>query len=447
MGPALSLKKKLRSQLLNLYLDYRYVELQRRVAELRRKLIGRPHLVSVFLQLDDPYSYLLSHYLPQFATHYVVVVKIYLAQSLGNEYTPQPGMLAEYAVRDCQLMARELGIPFLDKGTAPVVEHRRALLDALAIEHESENFPETLRAALSAYWRGDTEGVKRFIGHDKATASGLIATNQALLKSLGHYNCATLHYAGEWYWGVDRLHYLLARLDALGLNKTGKPNTALASIRQAMHLNLPGAVPNTAKSLPPLELFYSFRSPYAYISLRSAYRIAEAFGLRLEVRPVLPMVMRGLPMPKTKLLYIARDAKREAARLGIPFHRISDSVGIGAERCIATFYYAKGEGKEREFLFEAGNAIWNEATDVATDEGLRKVTERAGLFWPEVKAALDGNEWRAQCEANREIMTESGVWGVPVFRLGEIALWGQDRDWLMARLIEDLCQGGEGILI
>jgi 2-hydroxychromene-2-carboxylate isomerase len=443
----LSFRKKLRSQLLNLYLDYRYVELQRRVAELRRKLTGQPHRVSVFLQLDDPYSYLLSHYLPQLAAHYAVAVKIYLAQTLGDEYTPQPGMLAEYAVRDCELMARELGLPFLDKGTAPVVEHRRALLDALAIEHESENFPETVRAALSAYWRGDTEGVKRFIGHDKATAPGLIANNQALLKSLGHYNCATLHYGGEWYWGVDRLHYLLARLDALGLNKSGKPNAALASMRQAMHMNLPGAVPDKAKSLPPFELFYSFRSPYAYISLRSAYRIADAFGLKFEVRPVLPMVMRGLPIPRTKLLYIARDAKREAARLGIPFHRISDSVGLGAERCIATFYYAKSQGKERVFLFEAGNAIWNEATDVATDEGLRKVTEKAGLFWPEVKDALDGEEWRASCEANREIMTDLGVWGVPVFRLGDIALWGQDRDWLMARQIEDLCQGGEGILL
>ncbi len=443
----MSLKKKLRSQMLNLYLDYPYVELQRRVFELKRRLTGKPHIVSVFLQLDDPYSYLLSHYLPQFAAHYAVAVKIYLAQTLGNEYTPQPGMLAEYAVRDCELLARELGIPFLDKGTAPVVEHRRALLDALASEHDAGNFPETVRAALAAYWRGDSEGVKRFIGHDRDAASALIAKNQALLESLGHYICGTLHYGGEWYWSVDRLHYLVERLDGLGLNKSGKPNAALASIRQAMQLNLPAAVPDKAKSLPPLELFYSFRSPYAYISLRSAYRIAEAFGLKLEVRPVLPMVMRGLPIPKAKLLYIARDAKREAARLRIPFHRICDSVGAGAERCIATFFYARSEGKEREFLFEAGNAIWNEATDVATDEGLRKVTEKAGLFWPEVKAALDAFEWREHCTANREAMTELGVWGVPVFRLGDIALWGQDRDWLMARQIEDLCQGGEGFMV
>jgi 2-hydroxychromene-2-carboxylate isomerase len=195
-----------------------------------------------------------------------------------------------------------------------------------------------------------------------------------------------------------------------------------------------------------LQLYYSFRSPYAYLSLRSAYRIAEAFGLKLEVRPVLPMVMRGLPMPKRKLMYIVRDAKREAARLDVPFKKFSDAAGSAAERCIAVFYYAREQRKERDFLQEAGNAIWNEGTDITSDVGLRKVTERAGLFWPDVKAALGKSEWRAQCSANRDAMTDAGVWGVPVFRMGDIALWGQDRDWLMARQIEDLCHGGEGIM-
>jgi 2-hydroxychromene-2-carboxylate isomerase len=442
----LSYVKTLRNRILNVYFSDGFVRAQRRMAELKRKLAGKPHTVSVFLQLDDPYSYLLSCYLLPLSQHYSVTLRLYLAQTLGNEFTPQPGMLAEYAIRDCALLARELDVPFLDKSSAPVVEHRLALLDALASEHESINFPDIMRGALAAYWRGDTEGVMRFLRHDESSANELIAKNQLLLQSLGHYNCATLHYGGEWYWGVDRLHYLTRRLDDLGLNRTGKTHAALASIRQAMRMSLPAAAPGKAKTLPPLQLYYSFRSPYAYLSLRSAYRIAEAFGLKLDVRPVLPMVMRGLPMPKRKLMYIVRDAKREAARLDVPFKKFSDAAGSAAERCIAVFYYAREQRKERDFLQEAGNAIWNEGTDITSDVGLRKVTERAGLFWPDVKAALGKSEWRAQCSANRDAMTDAGVWGVPVFRMGDIALWGQDRDWLMARQIEDLCHGGEGIM-
>jgi len=44
-------------------------------------------------------------------------------------------------------------------------------------------------------------------------------------------------------------------------------------------------------------------------------------------------------------------------------------------------------------------------------------------------------------------MSEAGVWGVPSFRLADLALWGQDRDWLLARKIEDMCHAGDGIMI
>ena len=44
-------------------------------------------------------------------------------------------------------------------------------------------------------------------------------------------------------------------------------------------------------------------------------------------------------------------------------------------------------------------------------------------------------------------MEEAGSWGVPTLRLGDFVAWGQDRDWLLVRHIEELCDTGEGILI
>jgi 2-hydroxychromene-2-carboxylate isomerase len=155
---------------------------------------------------------------------------------------------------------------------------------------------------------------------------------------------------------------------------------------------------------------------------------------------------RGLQVPKSKLLYIATDAKREASRMEIPFAKFCDPVGAGAKRCIAVFAYARKAGREREFTAAAGNAIWNEAVDVATDEGMRRVSEQVGLFWPEVMGAMDDENWRTQAEENREAMTDCGMWGVPVLKLGDLVLWGQDRAWLLARQIEDLCHDGQGIL-
>jgi 2-hydroxychromene-2-carboxylate isomerase len=241
--------------------------------------------------------------------------------------------------------------------------------------------------------------------------------------------------------------YLIDRFEEQGLNRFKEPVPELKSLQQAMQLNLPATVPAAAEKLPTLEMYYSFRSPYAYLALARVFKIADAYGLKLDVRPVLPMVMRGLNVPKAKIIYIVNDANREAGRLEVPFGKIADSVGEGAERCIAAFYYAKDQGKERNFLYIAGQAIWSKAIDVTTDEGMQIVAKRAGLFWPELKEAMENDDWRSTVEANREALTEVGLWGVPSFKIGDLALWGQDRDWLLARKIEDLCHGGEGIMI
>jgi len=204
------MKRKLRSLYLTIIFTRQYRLTRRFLAELKRRLTFKPHVISVFLQIDDPYSYLLSHYLPLVATQYKnLEFRYYLCQALRHEYMPAPDMLTEYASMECKLLAKEFGLPFLDKGEAPVVEHRRDLLDFLADEQGEEDFNEAFCQALSVFWRGDAEGVQRLLGRPQPSRPDtniLVSQNQLLLRKLGHYNTATMHYAGEWYWGVDRRH-------------------------------------------------------------------------------------------------------------------------------------------------------------------------------------------------------------------------------------------------
>lgn len=424
--------------------------LRRSLAEVRRRVTGRKHVVCVFLELDDPYSYLLSRYLVDLAACYDIEVQPLLTQSVSGPFRPEALMLAEYAQRDCRRMAAELGLPFLDKGKTPPVESRRAVIDTLAaIADPVGRFDELVRS-LGCYWRGDAEGIARIVGDGRRRGDGrsLLASNQRLLARLGHYNAATLYYAGEWYWGVDRLRYLTERLDAvLAPPPAHEYRARLDSLREAPAYSLPVTPPTAAKSLPELEYFHSFRSPYSYLAARRVLAIADAFGLRLRIRPVLPMIARGMQVPRAKLRYIGHDATREAERHGVPFGRFADPAGVGVERCMAVFAYARGEHRERDFLVNAGEAIWARGVDVATDAGMRKVTGRTGLFWPGAREAMASEAWRAEAEANREALYETGCWGVPVLRIGDFAAWGQDRDWLLVRHLEELCDSGEGILI
>ena len=444
----MSVRDRLRSRLLNAYISEPARRLQRSSSELKRRVTGSAHVVSAFLQLDDPYSYLLARYLPALADHYDIELRVYLSEALGGDYRPMPEMLAEHAVTDCKRLAAELGVPFLDKRATPPVEYRRALLDELAVRATEDDFADDVLEVLEIYWRGDVEAAS----HRASAATGggadtVIEAAQKRLDDLGHYDSAMLHYGGEWYWGVDRLQHLMTRLDELDVAREDGSNAQLAAIQQAMRVDLPIRPPAAAQGLPALELFYSFRSPYSQLCLDRVYELVDAFGLELVIRPVLPMVMRGLPVPPRKIRYIVRDAMREAEVHGVSFGKIEDPVGDAVERCHAVFHYARQEKREREFVLDAARQIWGNAVDAATDDGLRRITAKTGLFWPEVKLALEDDGWRESEAEDRQLMLSLGSWGVPTMCIGDYVVWGQDRIWLLARHLEDLCDTGEGILV
>ncbi len=426
--------KCLRSRLVGLMIAPRTRRLARRHAEWRRRVARRPHRVSAFLELDDPYSYLLSRFLPDLAAGYEIHLDVYLVAAPIAGFRPRPDLLADYAALDCRRVAEELGLPFLDRGPAPPVEYRRALADAVAAADAMTD----MLPAIEEYWRGDAERVSRRVAdHRQEGASrSVLEENRQKLGRLGHYNSATLHYGGEWYWGIDRLHYLTERFEELGLRRTTVAVDPVRSLRDAMGVSLPATPPAAASDRGDLELFFSFRSPYSYLVLPRAFAIADAFGMSLRLRPVLPMIMRGMQVPRPKLLYIVRDAAREAERLGMPFGRFCDPAGAGVERCIAAFCHADAANRGREFARIATEAIWAQGIDLESDDGMRDVASRAGLAWSDVETAMRHDAWREIANRNRDSMMASGAWGVPTLRVGDFVVWGQDRDWLLVRHLE-----------
>ncbi|HET8672697.1 MAG TPA: 2-hydroxychromene-2-carboxylate isomerase [Thermoleophilaceae bacterium] len=180
-----------------------------------------------------------------------------------------------------------------------------------------------------------------------------------------------------------------------------------------------------------IEYFFSFRSPYSYLSGPRVFALPERFDVDLVFRGVIPMAMRGQSVPRAKRLHTLRDVAREAKRLGMPFGPMHDPIGRGALRCLAVGEHAVETGHAREFVLEASRGIWAEAIDVATDAGLRQVCERAGLEWAACFAAIGDARLRARVEKNTDELIERGHWGVPVCVFRDELFWGQDR-------IEDL---------
>lgn len=379
-----------------------------------RRLKGARPLVRYFHDPADPYSHLAAQLLqPLITTYPGVRFAGHLVSPPGAGAAPEAEKLKAYARRDAALLARAHGLSFPEGAGAPDPAAVSAAAGALAGGMEANAFAATAIKTGERLWNGMPVS-------GPPAPSDAFAAGDALRAKLGHYLGATFHFEGEWYWGVDRLPYLEERLAFA--RRTPQPVTRFLNEGGGPRVDLAGRV--------SLDFFLSFRSPYTYIAAERVFALVRRHKAALRLRFVLPMVMRGLPVPPPKRLYIVRDTKREAERRGFPFGRIADPVGAGAERGLAVLHHAVRAGKGEAFASAFLKGVFAEGVNAATDRGLLRLAERAGLSQGEVEAALADPGWRAVAEANREELFALGLWGVPSFRVGARAPhWGQDRLW------------------
>ena len=428
----MGLKQKIAPAVIALITSEQRLKRRRQSAEKKRIKQGRPHQVYFYHQVDDPYSSLLLKVLPQLAQQYElqVILKPVILEK-NDRFFPQPELLKDYALNDATRLAKRHGLDFKDSRTVDSKQSGLlpyppdgALLSATEQLLNCSELSEALKIT-DAYWRGEYDDRKTGVesSHSPAVFDTL-KQHQKDLERKGHYYSGMLFYEGEWYWGLDRLDYLEARLSELGLAST-KPS--VSSPPPPSSTSLAGKHHGTDS----LDMFFSFRSPYSYLALQRTFSLADQYQIRLNLRPVLPMVMRGMKVPRSKRMYIVLDAKREALKYGIPFGKICDPLGSGVERALALFPLAKEQGLEREYALSLMQGAWAEGVDLASDSGLKSCIERAGLDWSKCSAKTADNEWRTWAEANREDMIKMGCWGVPSFRLGADVVWGQDRLWYL----------------
>jgi len=412
---------------------------RRRFASLRRRMRGAPAWVHCFHQADDPYSHLLLQTLPGLSAGYRIQLSMHLVPPPADAAAPDRERLQAWSRRDAQDLARATGLAFVDPGQPPdsalTSLANRALAAALHGQRPSESVPGEALAIGHALWHGNRTMLERLPAASAEQTFAALEAGAAERAKLGHYLGATLYFEGEWYWGVDRLHHLEQRLRAAGLARAAD-SPRIVQLPRVECRHRP-----TNRHRPELHFFCSLRSPYTYLALPRVRQLAECYDARLRLRFVLPMVMRGLPVPRDKRLYILRDAKREAESLGLPFGRIVDPVGVPTERGLAVLHRAIEAGHGPQFLESFMRGVWAEGLDARSDDGLLRIARRAGLDAAFVASALGDTAWREVARANREHMLALGLWGVPSFQVdANPAHWGQDRLW---RVEQDLIAATE----
>lgn len=397
-------------------------------AERSRIAQGEPHRVYYFHQVDDPYSALLASRLPALLARYDIALSVHVVGPPAESAAPDRARLVAYSRTDAQRLAQHHGLAFADPGAQPSVLAQARATRVLVAAAEQGQFVQVADAVCAALWASTgadqplqpTPTPWPEASPDQVQAH--LAAANALRQKLGHYLGATLYYAGEWTWGIDRLHHLERRLQDLGAQRPGVTGVLFPP---APDLSEPVALIDP----PPIDFFFSLRSPYSAIVAQRIFDLGRLTGAEVRLRYVLPMVMRGLPVPREKRRYISLDAAREARWRGVPFGRVNDPVGRPVERGLSLMPLAERMGLGQAYVSSFMHGVWAEGLDAGSDRGLKRMAERAGLAWHEAQQAMQDDAWRQTAEANRAEMLALGLWGVPSFRVGDTAVWGQDRLW------------------
>ena len=194
------------------------------------------------------------------------------------------------------------------------------------------------------------------------------------------------------------------------------------------------------------ELYFSFRSPYSYLSVGRYRAMAEDYDLEIALKPVYPLAIRQPDFFERNhpnwLGYTMRDMMRVAQFHGIPFGAprpdpivqnimtreiAEDQPRI--RRVTRMGQAAARRGMGLVFAAEAGRMIWGGQEGWDEGDHLERALAAAGLDPAEVSAEgeAEAKTLDAEIAANQSSLEAAGHWGVPTLVFEGEPFFGQDR--------------------
>lgn len=403
---------------------------------------GQRREVHYFHQSDDPYSHLTAQVINQLAQHYDIDIVPHLVGA------PDSNIIASFMMESYIQHRRDDAIaiaPFYNLEFPACKQPAQALKQQADRILSQSIIDGTFLAVVSkvseALWRNDAEALATFPQAPQHECDSHIQASEKQRLDLGYVYGSTFYYGGEWCLGVDRINYLEERLISQGARRPGKQGVVVPRPQQNPTLG------NNAEQLT-LEFFPSVRSPYTAVVMPRVKELVARTGIKLVMRPVLPIIMRSgkfsgnfKEVRTEQAIYVYMDAAREARMNNHPYGDYIDATGTPILNCYSLFPWARDQGKGFELIEAFTDATFSRGINSATEAGMQTIVERAGLNWSEAKDIMGNNDWQAEFDQNMQDMYDMGLWGVPSFRISggglpATGIWGQDRMWLMEADIE-----------
>jgi 2-hydroxychromene-2-carboxylate isomerase len=195
----------------------------------------------------------------------------------------------------------------------------------------------------------------------------------------------------------------------------------------------------TSTSDRGLRFYFSFRSPYAWLSWQRTQLAAQRCGLVVEYIPVFPPP--DFPNDPTKvpakLAYVRMDVERLAGAYGLPVKWPQD-LDCEWVRPHAAFLYAHDHGNGAAFATRMFEARFTRGESLADDAVIARCAQAAGLAVPATLAAQSDTSLQERVVLGMiRGLEQDGLFGVPLLVYQGERFWGNDRvEWLLRRVDE-----------
>lgn len=184
----------------------------------------------------------------------------------------------------------------------------------------------------------------------------------------------------------------------------------------------------------PIEFYFDFSSPYAYLAAAEIDALAAKhrrnvvwkpmmLGIALKLTGNKPLV--DVPM---KGEYTRHDVPRTAKHLNLPFVW-PEKFPYAAIAPSRAFYWlsARDETKAKLFARAVFTAYFGHGKNVDTPEAVAEVASHLGVAKEETLAALQDPAVKERLKVETDAAIAKGVFGSPFFFVDGEPFWGQDR--------------------
>jgi len=185
-----------------------------------------------------------------------------------------------------------------------------------------------------------------------------------------------------------------------------------------------------------VDVYFDFRSPYAYFASHRIRRGFSGSGIAWEWRPVSIDVLLNLqagreafasyvdPLSGPKRAHLIADVRRLASYYDLPMRptkpRRPNSIPA---LCLAGLL---NEDRRAPFIHAAFDALWQEQQDISEAEVLTRCLTKSGSR-PDLATQAFATAARNELAEHSATAYAHGVFGVPTFVCGDDIFFGNDR--------------------